>query len=297
MIKLVIESVLEEGSVVTFGGKSYPKNGWAVCLAGGPGSGKGFVSSQYFLLDYKSFDVDELKQKFNKAIKDPKSSFRKYSDKDNYDLSNPQDVSDLHSIVKQNKWNDKQQFAFFNSGESLPNVLFDVTGDDVNKLIKYAKTTKELGYNTSLVWVVANREEAMIRNALRSRSVSDTVLHSKHNAINTNLYKFITSSAGQYFDECWIVFNSNTHAGGTEEELRWLEEHRTIQLKKSGSKFVPTTKEISRIFMTLGGQEPNPSNPERYVSQQTVRNNIKSKGVNSRTASTTDWGDMKFRRQ
>lgn len=296
MIKLIIESTLTEGSVVTFGGQPYPNGGWAVCLAGGPGSGKGFSSEKYFLLDFKRFDVDELKKKFNKAIKNPKSNFKKYSGRDDYDFSNPDDVSDLHNIVKKGGWNDKQQTAFFTDAEEklLPNVLFDVTGDDPNKLIRYAKTTKDLGYKTSLVWVVTNREEAMIRNVLRDRSVSDTILHSKHNAINSNLYKFITSTAGQYFDECWIVFGSNAHAGGSEQEAEWLKKHRTIQLKKSGASFVPTNKEAARIFMTLGGEEPNPENPQRYMKQDRVRNVVKSRGVTSRNAATTNWGNVRF---
>ena len=61
MIKLIIEDYLEEGSYVSFGGQANPPYGWAVCLAGGPGSGKGFVQDKFFLLDFKSFDVDELK--------------------------------------------------------------------------------------------------------------------------------------------------------------------------------------------------------------------------------------------
>ena len=68
MIRLIIEDYLEEGSYVSFGGQANPPYGWAVCLAGGPGSGKGFVQDKFFLLDFKSFDVDELKRKINKSI-------------------------------------------------------------------------------------------------------------------------------------------------------------------------------------------------------------------------------------
>lgn len=99
MIKLIIEDYLEEGSYVSFGGQANPPYGWAVCLAGGPGSGKGFVQDKFFLLDFKSFDVDELKRKINKSIKNVDSPFRKYVDKDDYDFSNPDDVSALHGIV------------------------------------------------------------------------------------------------------------------------------------------------------------------------------------------------------
>ena len=297
MIKLIIEDYLEEGSYVSFGGQANPPYGWAVCLAGGPGSGKGFVQDKFFLLDFKSFDVDELKRKINKSIKNVDSPFRKYVDKDDYDFSNPDDVSALHGIVKKGGWNDKLQQNVFTDNNYLPNVLFDVTGDDPNKLIKNAETTKKLGYNTALVWVVTNREEAMVRNVLRDRTVGDAIFHTKHNTINTKLYNFITSTAGAYFDECWIVFNSNAHAGGTDEESKWLETHRVIKLKKSGDAFVPTTNEFKRIFMTLGGQETNPENPEVYVDQQTTKDIVNRRGgVSPKNSMRTDWGNTTFRR-
>lgn len=131
-------------------------------------------------MDFKSFDVDELKRKINKSIKNADSPFRKYVDKDDYDFSNPDDVSALHGIVKKGDWNDKLQQNVFMDNNYLPNVLFDVTGDDLNKLIKNAKTTKKLGYNTALVWVVTNREEAMVRNVLRDRTVGDAIFHINH---------------------------------------------------------------------------------------------------------------------
>lgn len=297
MLKIVCEDILDEGAYVTFGGQANPPYGWAVCLAGGPGSGKGFVKDTMFLLDFTSFDVDELKKKFNKAIKNPTSSFKKYTNKDNYDMSNPEDVSDLHNVVKQGGWEDKIKKNVLSDNHYLPNVVFDVTGDNINKLIKNAKTTKELGYNTALVWVVTNREEAMVRNVLRDRTVGDAILHTKHNTINAELYKFITTNAGNYFDECWIVFNSNTHAGGTTEEEEWLKEHRVIQLKKSGSAFKPTNREFVRIFMTLGEQEPNPENPERYVDVKTTKDIVNKRGgVSSKNSMTTDWGKTSFKR-
>ena len=200
-------------------------------------------------------------------------------------------------IVKNNNWSSKLQQSFFNNlvDGRLPNVLFDVTGDKSNKLIKHAKTTREMGYNTALVWVVTNREEAMIRNLCRSRSVSDTIMHTKHNEINSNLYQFIKGDAGRYFDECWVVFGSNSHAGGTESENEWLAKNRVIQFKKQGSSFVPTNKEAARIFMTLGGEEPNPENPVRYKDSAYVKDMIKLKGVTSKTSPDTDWGDISFK--
>ena len=47
--------------LITFGGKAYPKYGHIVLMAGGAGSGKGFILSNLVGVEGKVFDVDELK--------------------------------------------------------------------------------------------------------------------------------------------------------------------------------------------------------------------------------------------
>lgn len=296
MLKFIYEEYLNEGSAVTFDGETYPANGWAVCLAGGPGSGKGYSQGRFIPIDAKVFDVDELKKTFRQAIKHDDSRFGKYTNKREYDMSNPDDVSDLHFAVKRSGIEMKQQDTYFKYNDKLENVIFDMTGDDPNRLIAKAETARELGYKTSLIWVVTNREQAMVQNALRSRSVSDVVLHSKHNSIAQNLYKFIKTDAGKYFDECWVIFSSNPHVGGSKEETKWLDKHRTIQFTKQGNRFVPTNKEAARIFMTLGELEPTPENPSRYKDFKTVKSIVTDAGLKSSEASEYDWGDTRFMR-
>jgi hypothetical protein len=55
-----LNDVLNE-TLVTFGGKAYPKYGNVVLLGGGAGSGKGFVLSKLLGIEGKVFDVDALK--------------------------------------------------------------------------------------------------------------------------------------------------------------------------------------------------------------------------------------------
>ena len=110
----------------------------------------------------------------------------------------------------------------------------------------------------------------MIRNAGRDRVVGDEIFHSKHNAINSYLLDFIENEAGKYFDEAWVLFASNNHAGGTKDELDWLLKNRTIQFKKSGNHFVVTDKDAERILDTLGEAEPNPKNPQKYMKKDDV---------------------------
>ena len=97
MIRLKIESSLNENKVVTFNGETFPKYGWAVVLAGGPGSGKGF-SKEAICIDAKSFDVDELKKRYIKATQRD-TSIAKNSPKSDWNLKNSDGVSTLHGLV------------------------------------------------------------------------------------------------------------------------------------------------------------------------------------------------------
>jgi hypothetical protein len=48
-------------ALITFSGQAYPKFGNVVILAGGAGSGKGFVKDKLIGIEGFNFDVDELK--------------------------------------------------------------------------------------------------------------------------------------------------------------------------------------------------------------------------------------------
>ena len=276
--------IIDESTVVTFDGKTYPKYGWAVILAGGPGSGKGF-SKGSICIDAKSFDVDELKKQYQKASARPNTSIYKNAPKHDWDMKNSDDVSTLHNIVATGNgkglnygYDKRSEYNFFNSNsnsaDKLPNVIFDITGDKPQKIINKALTAKSLGYKLSFVWIVTNREEAMIRNAGRDRVVGDEIFHSKHNTINSIMLDFITKEAGKYFDEAWVLFASNNHAGGTKAEFDWLKAHRTIKFDKVGDKFIVKDADAKRILDTLGEDEPNPRNPEKYMKKDDVVNAI-----------------------
>ena len=274
--------IIDESTVVTFDGKTYPKYGWAVVLAGGPGSGKGF-SKGSICIDAKSFDVDELKKQYRKASARPETTIYKNAPKHDWDMKNSDDVSTLHNIVATGNgkglnygYDKRSEYNFFNNNidnvDKLPNIIFDITGDKPQKIINKALTAKSLGYKLSFVWVVTNREEAMIRNAGRDRVVGDEIFHSKHNTINAIMLDFIRNEAGKYFDEAWVLFASNNHAGGTKDELDWLNEHRTIKFDKVNNKFVINDADAKRILDTLGEDEPNPRNPEKYMKKDDVVN-------------------------
>ena len=184
--------------LITFGGRAYPKYGHIVLMAGGAGSGKGFVLSNLVGLEGKVFDVDELKTLASKtpAIK------RRVAQELGVDLEdlasnlkNPENVGKLHDIMGDYLEIDKRKERAFYRGvlsapeDRKPNIIFDMTLKSLDKLDKIAKDAAKLGYakeNIHIVWVVNDIEVAKQQNLKRSRTVPSEILVNTHRgAANT----------------------------------------------------------------------------------------------------------------
>ena len=184
--------------LITFGGKAYPNYGHIVLMAGGAGSGKGFVLSNLVGLEGKVFDVDELKTLASKtpAIK------RRVAQELGVDLEdlasnlkNPENVGKLHDIMGDYLQIDKRKEQAFYRGvlaapeDRKPNIIFDMTLKSLDKLDKIAKDAAKLGYdkkNIHIVWVVNDIEVAKQQNLKRSRTVPSEILVNTHRgAANT----------------------------------------------------------------------------------------------------------------
>lgn len=210
-MKSLFEYILEKQSI-NFG-KSNPNYGQCIILAGGPGSGKGYVKNHKILADFKSVDVDELKKMYIKMVEKGK-----IKDDKKYNLKNPEDVSNLHMKVKSKGWKNKQRENFWKQrnidAKNLPNILWDMVSgniDDINEIIKYAKP---IGYNITLVWVCCNIQTAKEGNAQRDRRVSDEVIEEGHRgAYNTlmNLLQNKYPETNEGLDTVWIAFSPGYH--------------------------------------------------------------------------------------
>lgn len=184
--------------LITFGGQAYPNYGHIVLMAGGAGSGKGFVLSNLVGLEGKVFDVDELKTLASKtpAIK------RRVAQELGVDLEdlasnlkNPENVGKLHDIMGDYLEIDKRKERAFYRGvlaapeDRKPNIIFDMTLKSLDKLDKIAKDAAKLGYdkkNIHIVWVVNDIEVAKQQNLKRSRTVPSEILVNTHRgAANT----------------------------------------------------------------------------------------------------------------
>ena len=227
-------------------------------------AGKGYVRGHKIAIDAKVLDVDRLKELYVLAAKNGK-----FDDDREYNFKNPEDVGALHQIVKQKGFKDKQENAFFstNQGDRLDNVIYDITGDDPKKLGSIGKKLKEMGYKTSIVWVVTNREEAFIRNLKRDRVVPEKIFHTTHNDVAKAVAPFLKSADARYYDEAWLAFGSGNSAKElTPEQEKSLEKMGVVKLEKSGTSFVIPKDLEMKVQDILGPMEPNPDNPENYVS-------------------------------
>lgn len=195
------DTLLEK--LITFGGKAFPKFGNVIIMAGGAGSGKGFVKDNLVGAEGFTFDVDELKTlaakapQIRKKIMDLEGIDLKTLSKD---LKNPENVSELHRIIGEVlKLDSKKTKALYTSiltadPERKPNIIFDVTLKSLTKLSKISKQVKDLGYdakNIHIVWVVNDVEVAKTQNAKRARTVPVEILINTHRGVSQTMADII----------------------------------------------------------------------------------------------------------
>jgi dephospho-CoA kinase len=291
-------SILNEDRMIKFNGQLSPKFGWCVIMSGGAGSGKGYVQKQIMDFDAKVLDVDELKKLYVKAIKSDKTTLGRNKDitKRDYNFKNPEDVEKLHYATK--KYGEEERELVFSGVTAtdlrrLTNITFDITGKKPIETIDICERMKSLGYKICYVWVLTNRQEAMVRNLMRDRVVPDNIFHDIHNAVNDAVPKFLQSSDANLIDEAWLVFSSLGHAGGDSDELKKLAATRAIKLDKTSSGFKISNKLMHRIISTLGDPEVMTSYSDangntyrapdvekrRYMSQRDVLKRFDDLGI------------------
>jgi len=189
-------------------------------LAGGAGSGKGFTLSKLIGIEGIVFDVDRIKElamastKLSASIKDKTGH-----DITKLNLKNPENVSLLHGLLandfKVTSNMDKKAFTGILAADPSrkPNLIFDVTLKDMQKLSNISKQIKELGYdreNIHIVWVMNDVNIAIEQNKTRSRSVPVEVLLATHEGASMTFKKLMAIGEGARSlsdGDWWIAFN------------------------------------------------------------------------------------------
>lgn len=188
-------------ALITFAGQAYPKFGNVIILAGGAGSGKGFVKDKLIGAEGYNFDVDELKSlsmRTPKIVERIKSEFG--VDPSKLDLKKPDDVAKLHEIIGDAlQLDDKRKQGLFSSimtahADRKPNLIFDVTLKDLRKLQNITRQVKTLGYDNEkihIVWIINDIEIAKKQNVERARQVPVEILVNTHRGASHTMHDIV----------------------------------------------------------------------------------------------------------
>ena len=260
--------------LITFGGKAYPKFGNVLIMAGGAGSGKGFIQQNLIGLEGKSFDPDELKKLagksplINKRVKDEFGvDLKDLGSK----LKVPENVSKLHEIIGDAlNLPNRKQAAFFASVMSAdpdrkPNIIFDTTLKDATKLQKLSRQVTELGYekkNIHIVWVVNDIEMAKKQNLTRPRVVPAEILVNTHRGASNTMGDILRMGEAlrKYMDGD-IVFafnkmNVDTELVKSDHGGQYMKEADYVYIKRAGKSLPPLNTLNKRMLAKVKSYVP-----------------------------------------
>jgi hypothetical protein len=272
--KEVTPGQLDE-KLITFANKAYPKEGHALILAGGAGSGKGFVLKNLVGLEGKTFDVDALKTLVLKAPKlKQKVKDEMGVDLDKINLTKGKDVGKLHQIVGDIlKFPNKAQQVFFTQlmtkpALEKPNIIFDVTLKDLRKLDNITRLVQQAGYDKKkihIVWVVNDIEVAKVQNLdpKRGRVVPVEILVNTHRGASQTMLDIVKMGKGlkKYMDGD-IVFafnkiNVDSELKTSKKGGAFIKDAEYFYAKRSGKMPLSFNDIGDRILNKISSYVPN----------------------------------------
>lgn len=209
------EQELLEDKMVKFGGELSPKFGWCVIYVGGPASGKGSATSFLSRLQGRYYNVDDFKENPNRWNLINPATERPY--KDDFDTpernrteSNPEFMGELHGVYKPLTNKLKKHIIDnpekdFRASDRLPNIIFDITGDELRKLKDIIEPAKEQGYKIAIIWMLSTIEKAIYNNLHRNRKVDNDMLVAKHGDVISAIEQLFNSDYISKVDDFWVI--------------------------------------------------------------------------------------------
>ena len=214
----ITEETINEALIV-LNNKAYPKFGNVVIMAGGSASGKGFIIDNLLAMEGKKFDVDALKALAMKTVKLKKRILDEFGvDLDQTDLKDYNQTTELHAIMKELGIDDKISHAFANSvinttPDRKPNLIFDVTLQNLRKLETTCNMVKKWGYkneNIHIVWVITDIVIALESNEKRDRRVRPEMLIDIHEGVSKTMLGILKMGKGlSHYMDGDIIFSFN----------------------------------------------------------------------------------------
>lgn len=272
------EVLLEK--LITFGGKAYPKFGNIVIMAGGAGSGKGFVKDKLVGLEGRVFDVDELK-KMAAASPAIQRRVKKELGVDiasvGADLKKPENVAKMHEIVGEYLDLDNRIKKSLYGGIMLahpdrkPNIIFDVTLKDLRKLEALTRQASNLGYdkkNIHIVWVVNDIEVAKAQNVSRDRTVPVEILVNTHRGASQTMQDILNmgNKLKKYMDgDIVFAFNKvgvDSDVAKSGKGGMYIKDANYFYAKRAGKGATPVAKLEKDIKRKVASYVPKPDSWE-----------------------------------
>ena len=150
----------------------------AFFLAGGPGSGKSWVSER--TLSGMGLKVINSDNAFARALEKEKMSL-------NMATQDAKEIARRDEIRAKAKKLTGVQLRMALEGRL--GLILDSTARDVTRIEQEANTLKHLGYDVHMVFVNTSLEVALKRNQMRARKVPDAIVMTNHRQVQNNIGK------------------------------------------------------------------------------------------------------------
>ena len=148
----------------------------AFFLAGGPGSGKSWVSERALSgMGLKVINSDNM---FANALRKERMSL----DFSQYD---PKEIERRDEIRAKAKARTGVQLKMALEGRL--GLILDSTARDISRIESEANTMKHIGYDTFMVFVNTSLEVALKRNQMRARKLPDAIVITNHKQVQKNI--------------------------------------------------------------------------------------------------------------
>ena len=150
----------------------------AFFLAGGPGSGKSWVSER--TLSGMGLKVINSDNAFSRALEKEKMSlnFANYDEKE---------IARRDDIRAKAKARTGVQLKLALEGRL--GLILDSTARDIARIEQEANTMKHIGYDVHMIFVNTSLEVALKRNQMRARKIPDAIVISNHKQVQQNIGK------------------------------------------------------------------------------------------------------------
>ena len=150
----------------------------AFFLAGGPGSGKSWVSERALSgMGLKVINSDNM---FANALKKERMSL-------DFSQYNPKEIERRDEIRAKAKARTGVQLKLALEGRL--GLILDSTARDVSRIETEANTMKHIGYDVHMIFVNTSLEVALKRNQMRARRIPDAIVINNHKQVQQNIGK------------------------------------------------------------------------------------------------------------